>query len=76
MLSAQALWPQLKGLKCIHSASAGLEGLLFPELVDSPVLVTNAKVRAGVSLPMHQPLPGASLSQSYLRSRRHLGLQA
>jgi hypothetical protein len=27
----------------MHSASAGLEHLLFPELVDGPVLLTNAK---------------------------------
>lgn len=43
---AQALWPSLKSLKWVHSASAGLEGLLFPELVSAPVDVTNAKVRA------------------------------
>ena len=29
----------------MHSASAGLEHLLFPELVDGPVTLTNAKVR-------------------------------
>lgn len=27
----------------MHSASAGLEHLLFPELIDSPVVLTNAK---------------------------------
>jgi hypothetical protein len=39
----QAIWPQLSGLRWMHSASAGLEHLLFPELVESDVLLTNAK---------------------------------
>lgn len=34
------------GLTWMHSSSAGLEHLLFPELVDSPVMLTNAKVRS------------------------------
>ena len=43
MLPPQALWPKLTNLKWLHSASAGLEHLLFPELSDSPVTLTNAK---------------------------------
>ena len=39
----QAIWPNLTGLKWLHSASAGLEGLLFPDLVESNVIMTNAK---------------------------------
>lgn len=39
----QAIWPKLTGLRWLHSASAGLEGLLFPELVESNVIMTNAK---------------------------------
>jgi phosphoglycerate dehydrogenase-like enzyme len=40
----QALWPRLPNLRWLHSASAGLEHLLFPELVDSEtVVLTNAK---------------------------------
>ncbi|KAF5840915.1 hypothetical protein DUNSADRAFT_15114 [Dunaliella salina] len=39
----QEVWPMLKGLKWIYSSSAGLENLLFPELIESPVLLTNAK---------------------------------
>jgi len=39
----QEFWPLLSGLKWMHSASAGLEHLLFPELVQSPVVLTNAK---------------------------------
>lgn len=39
----QALWPRLTGLRWMHSASAGLEHLLFPELVASPVMLSNAR---------------------------------
>lgn len=39
----QALWPQLTNLKWLHSSSAGVEKLLFPELVESEVPVSNAK---------------------------------
>lgn len=42
-LPPQALWPRLRNLKWMHSSSAGLEHLLFPELVDSPVPLTNAR---------------------------------
>jgi len=38
------LWPHLPNLRWLHSASAGLEHLLFDELVDAEsVTVTNAK---------------------------------
>jgi hypothetical protein len=39
----QQIWPKLTNLKWMHSSSAGLEHLLFPELVNSPVVLTNAK---------------------------------
>ncbi|KAK9790351.1 hypothetical protein WJX73_000184 [Symbiochloris irregularis] len=39
----EALWPKLSKLKWIHSASAGIEKLVFKQLVDSDVVVTNAK---------------------------------
>ena len=39
----QAIWPRMTGLKWMHSASAGLEHVLFPELVNSDVVLTNAK---------------------------------
>ncbi|KAL3163260.1 hypothetical protein ABBQ32_009659 [Trebouxia sp. C0010 RCD-2024] len=39
----QDIWPHLTNLKWIHSASAGVEKLLFPELIKSKVSVTNAK---------------------------------
>ena len=44
----QDIWPHLTNLKWIHSASAGVEKLLFPELVKSSVIVTNAKVSTTV----------------------------
>ncbi|KAI8474809.1 MAG: D-isomer specific 2-hydroxyacid dehydrogenase [Monoraphidium minutum] len=37
------MWPKLTGLRWFHSASAGLEHLLFPELIEGPVVLTNAK---------------------------------
>jgi phosphoglycerate dehydrogenase-like enzyme len=39
----QEFWPRLSGLKWLHSCSAGLEHLLFPELVQSSVVLTNAR---------------------------------
>lgn len=37
------VWRHANGVKWVHCLSAGVEKLLFPELVDSPVPVTNAK---------------------------------
>lgn len=37
------LWPKLTNLKWMHTTFAGLEHLLFPELVKSPVVLTNAR---------------------------------
>jgi phosphoglycerate dehydrogenase-like enzyme len=37
------VWPYAKNVRWIHSLSAGVESLLFPELIDSPVVVTNAR---------------------------------
>jgi phosphoglycerate dehydrogenase-like enzyme len=39
----QEFWGKLTGLQWLHSASAGLEHLLFQELIDSPVVLSNAK---------------------------------
>jgi len=41
--SMQAIWAKLSGLKWMHSSSAGLEHLLFPDLVNGPIVLTNAK---------------------------------
>lgn len=46
-VASQALWPKLKGLKWMHSAMAGVEPLLsISELVQGPVILTNAKGEA------------------------------
>jgi phosphoglycerate dehydrogenase-like enzyme len=37
------VWPYAKNVRWIHSLSAGVENLLFPELIDSQVVVTNAR---------------------------------
>lgn len=37
------VWRHANGVKWVHCLSAGVEKLLFPELVESPVPVTNAK---------------------------------
>lgn len=36
-------WPQATDLRWVHIASAGVDRLLFPELVDSDVVVTNSR---------------------------------
>jgi phosphoglycerate dehydrogenase-like enzyme len=37
------LWPHAKKLKWIHSMSAGVEQILFPELINSSIPLTNAR---------------------------------
>jgi phosphoglycerate dehydrogenase-like enzyme len=39
----EVAWPRLERLRWIQTASAGVDGLLFPELVASDVVVTNAR---------------------------------
>ncbi|GAX77709.1 hypothetical protein CEUSTIGMA_g5152.t1 [Chlamydomonas eustigma] len=39
----QAIWSNLHNLKWMHSTIAGLEHLLFDELIQSSVILTNAK---------------------------------
>jgi phosphoglycerate dehydrogenase-like enzyme len=41
--SLSELWPLAKKVRWVHSLSAGVEQVLFPELVDSDVPLTNAK---------------------------------
>jgi phosphoglycerate dehydrogenase-like enzyme len=36
-------WPNADRLRWVHIASAGVDRLLFPELVDGPVVVTNSR---------------------------------
>jgi phosphoglycerate dehydrogenase-like enzyme len=37
------VWRHANGVKWIHSLSAGVEKLLLPELIESPIPITNAK---------------------------------
>ena len=37
----QQVWKMAPRVEWVHSRAAGLDGLLFPELVESPVLLTN-----------------------------------
>jgi len=39
----QEIWPFVKKVRWIHSLSAGVEKILFPELIESPVVLTNAR---------------------------------
>ena len=39
----ETAWPAAGDLRWIQTASAGVDGLLFPDLVDSDVVVTNAR---------------------------------
>ncbi len=41
--SVQELWEHFQHVRWIHSLSAGLDKLLFPELIDSDIVVTNAR---------------------------------
>jgi phosphoglycerate dehydrogenase-like enzyme len=37
------IWPAANKVRWVHSLSAGVEGVLFPELIESPVPLTNAR---------------------------------
>ncbi len=37
------LWPHIRHVKWVHSLSAGIEKLLVPEFVESPIPLTNAR---------------------------------
>jgi phosphoglycerate dehydrogenase-like enzyme len=39
----RSAWPAMEHLRWIHSASDGVDGVLFPELVHSAVVVTNSR---------------------------------
>ena len=39
----EALWPHVPRVRWVHSRSAGVDNLLFPALVASPVILTNAR---------------------------------
>lgn len=46
----RSMWPCVSEAKWLHSFAAGLESILFPELVASPILMSNAKGVFGPSL--------------------------
>ena len=37
------IWPHAKSVRWVHSLSTGVEKILFPELIESPVPLTNAR---------------------------------
>lgn len=39
----EQIWPMVQRVRWVHTRSAGLDGLLFPALVESPVTLTNAR---------------------------------
>jgi phosphoglycerate dehydrogenase-like enzyme len=49
----RAVFPLANKLKWIQALSAGVEGLLFPELVTSDIILTNAKGIHGISVSEH-----------------------
>jgi phosphoglycerate dehydrogenase-like enzyme len=46
----EAVFAQARKVKWIHSASAGVDNVLFPALVESPVILTNARGAFSASL--------------------------
>jgi len=39
----QRIWPMASRVRWVHTRSAGLDGMLFPAFVESPVTLTNAR---------------------------------
>jgi phosphoglycerate dehydrogenase-like enzyme len=39
----EAVWPTTPGLRWVHCSSAGVEHMLFPELIESDVVLTNSR---------------------------------
>jgi phosphoglycerate dehydrogenase-like enzyme len=39
----QHIWPMATRLRWVHTRSAGLDGILFAEIIESPVVLTNAR---------------------------------
>jgi len=77
--AVEAAWPHAAKLEWVHATSAGVDRLMFPALVDSPVPVTNAKgvfdrgiaeFVLGVALAWAKDLPG-TLDNQRARVWRH-----
>jgi phosphoglycerate dehydrogenase-like enzyme len=72
-------WPAADALRWVHTASAGVDRLIFPELIDSPVVLTNsrgvfdapmAEYVLGLVLAMAKDLP-ATVAAQLRREWRH-----
>ncbi|GAA1316330.1 D-2-hydroxyacid dehydrogenase [Pseudonocardia xinjiangensis] len=72
-------WPAADALRWVHTASAGVDRLIFPELLDSPVTLTNsrgvfdapmAEYVLGLVLAMAKDLP-ATVAAQLRREWRH-----
>jgi phosphoglycerate dehydrogenase-like enzyme len=72
-------WPAADALRWVHTASAGVDRLTFPELLDSPVTLTNsrgvfdqpmAEYVLGLVLAMAKDLP-TTLAAQQRREWRH-----
>lgn len=58
--SVAAAWPAAESLRWVHAASAGVDRLLFPDIVDSDVVLTNS--RGVFDRPMAEYVLGTVLS--------------
>jgi phosphoglycerate dehydrogenase-like enzyme len=70
----QEHWASADALRWVHAASAGVDRLTFPELLDSPVTLTNsrgvfeapmAEYVLGLVLAMAKGLPGTVAAQAH-----------
>jgi phosphoglycerate dehydrogenase-like enzyme len=77
--AVRAAWPAADAVRWVHTASAGVDRLTFPELLDSPVVLTNsrgvfdapmAEYVLGLVIAMAKDLPGTLAAQSR-REWRH-----
>ncbi len=66
-VSFKEIWSQAKQVKWIHSLSAGVESVLIPEFVNSPVPLTNAR---GVFAPSLAEFVILGMLYFYKRVRR------
>ncbi len=74
--AVQRSWPAADALRWVHAASAGVDRLVFPDLVESPVTLTNsrgvfdgamAEYVLGLVLAMAKDLPGTLAAQAERR---------
>jgi phosphoglycerate dehydrogenase-like enzyme len=77
--AVRGAWPAADALRWVHTASAGVDRLTFPELLESPVVLTNsrgvfdtpmAEYVLGLVIAMAKDLPGTLAAQAR-REWRH-----